>query len=74
MIVSGLLFLLSLQLFVGILNSNFQRVRQEMIHWTWLLAALWLGVCAGVFLIAILQAARSGEEEIPNEVPTLRTH
>lgn len=44
-----------------------------MLHWSWLLVALWVGMFAGIFIAALLQAARSGDQEFDNEVPTLRT-
>lgn len=44
-----------------------------MVHWIWIVVALWAGVFAGFFIAALLQAAGRGEEEYENEVPTLRT-
>lgn len=45
-----------------------------MVHWIWLLAALWAGVIAGIFVAALLQAARTEPAGETNEMPTLRTH
>jgi uncharacterized membrane-anchored protein YhcB (DUF1043 family) len=45
-----------------------------MVSWIWLLVALWAGVFAGIFIASLLRAARSGEQELDNELPTLRTH
>ena len=45
-----------------------------MVSWIWLLVALWGGVIAGFFIAALLHAARSGDQEYEDEVPTLRTH
>ena len=30
-----------------------------MVHWFWIVVALWAGVFAGVFVVALLQAART---------------
>lgn len=33
-----------------------------MIHWIWLLPALWAGVAIGIFLVALLQASRHEDD------------
>lgn len=36
-----------------------------MIHWTWLLAALWGGVVAGIFIAALFKGAgRDYDDEV----------
>lgn len=48
-------FLLHAQLFVAIIPPRSTTVRREMVHWFWLIAALWAGVAAGLVVAAILQ-------------------
>lgn len=39
-----------------------------MVHWIWLLVALWIGVFAGFFMAALARAAGRGEREYDDEV------